>query len=103
MLLIARSRLHVSLADMGRASARAFGGVGISINEPTTVLELEEARQIEVHGLESLDEEARIDTAAIIARLQPVLGGRGFKAVLRSAPPQHVGFGSKTSLSLGLV
>jgi beta-ribofuranosylaminobenzene 5'-phosphate synthase len=102
-MLTARPRLHISLADMGHASARAFGGIGFSIDQPSTVLEFGQCDRIELQGLERLDEEAIHDVHQLAGRLKSALGGVGFRVIIQSTPPQHVGFGSKTSLLLGLI
>jgi predicted sugar kinase len=57
MYIIARPRIHVSLADMGSASLPAFGGIGFSIEHPLTVFQFEPCDRMEIHGLEALDEE----------------------------------------------
>jgi len=103
MHIIARPRLHVSLADMGYASIRAFGGIGFSIEEPLTVFEFEHCRGIEVHGLEVLDDEGRADLTEVIERIRNDCRNLNFRAALKTAPPQHVGFGSKTALALALI
>src|SRR5712691_7622871 len=103
MHIVARPRIHVSLADMGFASLRAFGGIGFSIEEPLTVFEFEQGSGIEIHGLEVLDEEGRADLTQVIERMRNGRGELHFRAALKAAPPQHVGFGSKTALSLALV
>src|SRR5690349_3460625 len=104
MYIVARPRIHVSLADMGFASLRAFGGIGFSIEEPLTVIQLDECRGLKIEGFELLDEEARADLDQLIERIRNDLGQQlQFRASLKLAPPQHVGFGSKTTLSLALL
>jgi beta-ribofuranosylaminobenzene 5'-phosphate synthase len=103
MHLIARPRIHVSLADMGFASLRAFGGIGFSIEQPLTVFQFDQCSGIEIDGLEVLDEEGRADLNQVIERMKSDRGELHFRAVLKTAPPQHVGFGSKTALALGLI
>ena len=44
MHIIARPRIHISLADMGYASLRSFGGVGFSLDCEPTVVEFEPYR-----------------------------------------------------------
>jgi beta-ribofuranosylaminobenzene 5'-phosphate synthase len=102
MRIVAHARLHLSLADMGYASARSFGGVGFSITHPCTTLDLKRHEKVELDGLHRLDEEARNELTAIANRLRARVSG-GFRMKLDSSPPQHVGFGTKTSLSLGLI
>jgi beta-ribofuranosylaminobenzene 5'-phosphate synthase len=103
MYIIARSRIHISLADMGFASLRASGGIGFAIEQPLTVFQFEECSGLEIYGLESLDDEGRADLAQVLERMKHDRGQMHFRAVLRAAPPQHVGFGSKTALSLALI
>jgi beta-ribofuranosylaminobenzene 5'-phosphate synthase len=103
MRIITRPRIHVSLADMGFASLRAFGGIGFSIEQPLTVLQFEQCDRVEIEGLQVLDEEGRADLTQVIERIRNDQGELRFRAVLREAPPQHVGFGSKTALSLALI
>jgi beta-ribofuranosylaminobenzene 5'-phosphate synthase len=103
MHIIARPRIHVSLADMGFASLRSFGGIGFSIEEPLTVFQFERCTELVVHGLEVLDEEGRADLTQVIERMKHEKAELHFRAVLKSAPPQHVGFGSKTALCLALI
>jgi beta-ribofuranosylaminobenzene 5'-phosphate synthase len=103
MHIVARPRIHVSLADMGFASLRAFGGIGFSIEQPLTILQFERCNRLEIHGLEVLDEEGRADLTEVVERMKHEQGEMHLRAVLKSAPPQHVGFGSKTALSLALI
>lgn len=103
MHIIARPRIHVSLADMGFASLRAFGGIGFSIEKPLTVFQFEQCSGIEIHGLEVLDDEGRADLIQVIERMKNDRGELRFRALLKSFPPQHVGFGSKTALALALI
>jgi beta-ribofuranosylaminobenzene 5'-phosphate synthase len=103
MHIVARPRIHVSLADMGFASLRSFGGIGFSIERPLTVFKLEQCSGVELCGLETLDEEGRADLIQVTERMKHDQGNMHFRAVLKAAPPQHVGFGSKTALSLALI
>jgi beta-ribofuranosylaminobenzene 5'-phosphate synthase len=103
MHIVARPRIHVSLADMGFASLRSFGGIGFSIEQPLTVFQFEPCNGVEIHGLEMLDEEGRVDLTQAIERMMNDRRGLKFRAVLRAAPPQHVGFGTKTALALALI
>jgi beta-ribofuranosylaminobenzene 5'-phosphate synthase len=103
MHIVARPRIHVSLADMGFASLRAFGGIGFSIEQPLTVFQFEQCSGIEIQGLEALDDEGRADLIEVVERMKNDREGLCFRAVLKLSPPQHVGFGSKTALALGLI
>lgn len=103
MHIVARPRIHVSLADMGFVSLRAFGGVGFSIEQPLTVFQFEPHGGAEIHGLEVLDDEGQADLAQVIERIKRSQPELRFRAILKTAPPQHAGFGSKTTLSLALI
>jgi beta-ribofuranosylaminobenzene 5'-phosphate synthase len=103
MHIVARPRIHVSLADMGFASLRAFGGIGFSIEQPLTVFQFEQCSGIEIRGLQVLDEEGRADLTQVIERMKNDQGEMHFRVILKEVPPQHVGFGTKTSLALALV
>jgi beta-ribofuranosylaminobenzene 5'-phosphate synthase len=103
MHIIARPRIHVSLADMGFASLRAFGGIGFAIEQPLTVFQFEQCTAPEIYGLEVLDEEGQADLIQVIERMRNDREELHFRAVLKAAPPQHVGFGSKTALALALI
>jgi beta-ribofuranosylaminobenzene 5'-phosphate synthase len=103
MHIVARPRIHVSLADMGFASLRTFGGIGFSIEQPLTILQFEQCSGLEIRGLEVLDEEGRADLTQVIERMTDDRGELHFRAVLKATPPQHVGFGSKTTLALALI
>jgi beta-ribofuranosylaminobenzene 5'-phosphate synthase len=103
MHIVARPRLHLSLADMGYVSSRVFGGIGFAVDAPPTVFQFEQAECVELHGLDALDDEGRNDLFQVAERLKFTQLNCGFRAFLVSAPPQHVGFGSKTSLALSLL
>lgn len=103
MHIIARPRLHISLADMGFVSLRSFGGVGFSIESPMTVFEFEHYDGVAINGIDQLDEEAKSAVNEIVRRMKHVGDRLAFRAVLKCSAPQHVGLGSKTSLALSLI
>ncbi len=88
---------------MGYVSPRVFGGIGFSIEHPVTVFQIEQSDKVAIHGLDKLDREARDDLNHLVHRMKEVQGNTTFRVVLKSSPPQHVGFGSKTSLALALI
>jgi beta-ribofuranosylaminobenzene 5'-phosphate synthase len=103
MQLTAYPRIHVGLADMGFASQRAFGGVGFAINYSTTVTDFDFSEKFILSGTEQLDEVACLDLGRVLEHLQGIPGVRPFRANILRHAPQHVGFGSKTSLALSLI
>src|ERR1700734_3657940 len=103
MQLTAYPRIHVGLADMGFASQRAFGGVGFAIEHPTTVVDFAPSDVFRLSGVEQLDEVGRLDLDHIFENIKKPSGVRPFHAMILRHPPQHSGFGSKTSLALSLI
>jgi beta-ribofuranosylaminobenzene 5'-phosphate synthase len=101
--IIARPRIHISLADMGYASLRSFGGVGFSLDCEPTVVEFEPCRDVKIDGTEVLDTRARLELSELVERLRTVREKVGFRAIIKSVPRQHVGLGSKTSLALSII
>lgn len=85
---------------MGTATPRQYGGVGITIERPVTVVEALRADRLILDGLEGVDEEGRIDVEKAMWRLCRRLGSLRVRASLLEMPSQHVGLGTKTSLVL---
>jgi beta-ribofuranosylaminobenzene 5'-phosphate synthase len=100
--VIAGARIHISLADMGFASARAFGGVGFMIDRPKIRIHLQFSRSLEWHGFEALDETAQQECRSLG---QGIVAKAETGAIIRlhEHTPQHVGLGSKTALRLSLI
>jgi beta-ribofuranosylaminobenzene 5'-phosphate synthase len=87
------SRLHLSLIDMNGGLGRVDGGIGIALKEPSFEITFEKAAS--VSGVEG---EAR----EIAERVCAQIGIPGARVGINSSIPDHVGFGSKTQLSLGI-
>jgi beta-ribofuranosylaminobenzene 5'-phosphate synthase len=85
---------------MGFVSHRAYGGLGFTLNRPETAVRLEKSNDRRLIGFERLGDDATEDVNRLLQRFTPALGDNGFQITLESCPPQHVGFGSKTSLLL---
>lgn len=92
----AGSRIHISLADMGRASPRAYGGIGFMVDRVSGVLEI---RQSDTPALQAgtLDRQTHRELLELVTTL--VHGEKAAVSVtVREHAPQHVGFGTKTAL-----
>jgi beta-ribofuranosylaminobenzene 5'-phosphate synthase len=98
----ARPRIHTGLVDLAGVSDRSFCGVGFSISGPITTWHVEEATVTVVKGISQLDSAARVNIDRVVELLN-TMSVSGFSATLESSPPQHVGFGTKTSLLLSLI
>jgi beta-ribofuranosylaminobenzene 5'-phosphate synthase len=95
------SRLHFGMLGWGPAAARQFGGLGLMIEEPAIALTAELAGAPSVQG-------------PLADRAQRILGSLGNRFVelgipvrpvrirIVEAPPEHVGLGVGTQLSLAI-
>jgi beta-ribofuranosylaminobenzene 5'-phosphate synthase len=97
-----RPRIHTGLIDLAGVSDRRFCGVGFSISGPSTTWHVEEAADVRLNGISNLDHLALSDIETVVNTLKAISVG-GFSATLESSPPQHIGFGTKTSLLLSLI
>ncbi|RPJ53991.1 MAG: DUF98 domain-containing protein [Methanobacteriota archaeon] len=96
----APSRLHVALIDMSGSLGRVDGGIGITIDEPRTVIEVRRSNRLEVRGCgEEMAE--RVRTAAK-ATLHHLGLPEGAEIILHSMTGQHKGLGSGTSVALSV-
>ena len=104
------SRLHLTLIDMNGAYGRIDGGVGITIENPQLVLEVESITKDDVEivfseskNLSNLKEDyiKRILSAA--TKMKQFLGiNHGFKFTVKKVFLSHSGLGSGTQLSLAV-
>ncbi|GIF67792.1 hypothetical protein Ais01nite_58270 [Asanoa ishikariensis] len=99
VVVSAPARLHIGLLDVGHATSRTFGGIGLMITDPSTQVRVEPADATWVSGAD-----VRPETRELIRqRLGDLMADIGLPPVrveIISCPPEHVGFGSKTSLVL---
>lgn len=90
--------MHISLLDLGHATDRAYGGLGIALERPQTTLRGRKASRLTLEGFESSDEAA---VRAALMRLRGVLHTELHGEVgLVESPPSHVGLGSRTAVVL---
>ena len=101
--IVAHHRIHVGLADMGFASQRAYGGVGITIGRPCTIVELTPAEEMAFEGFESIEPRVRTRITEICASMLNKANVGGFRVVLRTVAAEHVGFGTTTTLVLAVI
>jgi beta-RFAP synthase len=95
------SRLHFGLLGWGPGSRRQFGGLGLMIHAPCIELEAEPAGRVHVEGPLS----TRVQ--GLVACLSERLAMSGVRLPpvrirVRRAPPEHVGLGVGTQLSLAV-
>jgi beta-ribofuranosylaminobenzene 5'-phosphate synthase len=93
-------RLHLGLLDVGNATARRYGGCGFALDFPAPLIEAEANDSTELVGFEPIDQRAR---AGILDALQHLVADYP-KATARlhliDCPPQHIGLGTTTCLTL---
>jgi beta-ribofuranosylaminobenzene 5'-phosphate synthase len=91
------ARLHLGFLDPSGGSGRHFGGLGLPLSEPETVVTLSRAVETTVTGPES------DRAAAHLATLARRLGIRAqHRLVIEKAIPRHAGLGSGTQIALAV-
>lgn len=91
------ARLHLGLIDMNGDLGRMFGGLGVGIDHPNIIVEVQNAENFSVKGKEA-------ELASILAKrflsiyqIQPKVQINVFEAI-----PAHIGLGSGTQFSLAI-
>lgn len=101
LLLRTPGRLHFGLLGWGPAAGRQFGGLGLMLEKPGIAMTVEPADRLEVRG----------PLSGRVLRVLGLLGDRvGAQAIpippvsirMLEAPPEHVGLGVGTQLSLAV-
>ena len=94
----ATARLHLGFIDLHGGLGRIFGSLGVSIDKPVCVVELQRKKEgLLITG----EEKERVRTLA--ERMVSHLGNnKGFQLTVWESIPKHVGLGSGTQLSLAV-
>ncbi len=87
------SRIHMTLIDMNGSLGRVDGGIGITLEEPSIVLEARLADTVEVSGDPELNERMR-------KACETILPGRGIDIQIKKSYWNHIGLGSGTQAAL---
>jgi len=104
------SRLHISLLDLNGSLGRIDGGVGLTLNKPSLVLEMKEKGtgvHVEFIDHKNLskdsigDYEDKISTSAI-KMMEHLRIDKGLTFTVHENFPSHSGLGSGTQLSLAV-
>jgi beta-RFAP synthase len=99
----APARLHMGMLDASGDGPRRFGGLGVAVRRPATVVEAEAA--VEPGGSGELTVEGPESQRArrVAERCRAALGdGPGARVRVLEAIPAHVGLGSGTKLALAV-
>jgi beta-ribofuranosylaminobenzene 5'-phosphate synthase len=95
-------RVHVGLIDLAGATPRRYGGAGFILDWSPVEVSVSRSRQLLLSS-KLLDRRGQTDVAAAIARLGQVRPSNPAKIVIRHIPPQHVGLGTKTAVTLAVL
>ena len=93
----AAARLHMGMLDASGDGRRRFGGLGVAVRRPATVVEATESDDVTTEGPDA-------DRALAVARrVRAALGDvPGARIRVVEAIPPHVGLGSGTKLALAV-
>ena len=96
--ITARARLHFGFLDLSRGGgSRQFGGMGLALQAPCTVLRIDKGPGLEILG----DRTGRVESLA--ARVHEALELRPrLRLEIEESIPEHVGLGSGTQMALAL-
>lgn len=102
--VVAPSRLHFGLFHVPpggepEAGKRAFGGVGLMVNQPGVVVDLRPAESWQFEG--TLASRAQVFATRFMLSL-PEERRRGFQVLVERCPAEHTGLGVGTQLGLAV-
>ena len=92
------ARLHLGMMAFGSPQVRSFGGVGVMVDRPGTVLRVRRAARFEARGPQA-------ERAVMFARACAQAWGLHDAACaieVMAAPRSHVGLGSGTQMGMGV-
>jgi beta-ribofuranosylaminobenzene 5'-phosphate synthase len=94
-------RLHMALLDLGHATPRRYGGIGVTLNGPILEVSAHSSDRNRVEAADALlDERALLDLDRIVSGAISEEALPTTCILVQRMPPQHVGLGSKTALLL---
>ena len=101
------ARIHFGLFSVGELVERKFGGVGLMIAQPRTIITARESESLNIIGSEAdaCRKALSIWFSNLTTELQGELGIQSVDSIpanleIKSCPPRHCGFGSGTQLAL---
>ena len=94
-------RVHLTLIDVAGITYRRYGGIGFAIEILPIEVESTLSVSNELTFQDTPDARDETDASKLLDRLTEILRAK-FAVRVRSLPPQHVGFGSKTALLLAI-
>ena len=107
MIIKAPSRIHMSLIDLNGSYRRVDGGIGLALQEPQFILEIEKAEDdITIEFAETIDDDDAIVECMIkipdaAKKTMDYFNiDSGFKFKVHQTYPPHSGFGSGTQIAV---
>ena len=101
------ARIHFGLFSVGEIVERKYGGIGLMIAKPRTVITASKSESLKITGLQTGACRGALSTwfNNLSIELKGELGIETFDAIpvnleIKSCPPRHCGFGSGTQLAL---
>jgi beta-ribofuranosylaminobenzene 5'-phosphate synthase len=88
------ARLHFGFLNLSLAHQRLYGGLGVGLDEPRTVVAAEPATEVDCPDA---------DARAYVERTVEALDVPGAAVAVESALPRHAGLGSGTQLALAVL
>lgn len=101
--IIASSRIHIGLLDLGRVTQRTFGGLGFMLEVPAVEVAAQPSSDIALSCPRGMQGATRQYLASRIQRLVAAFPGSGVRIQIKTHIPEHVGLGSKTSTTLAVL
>ncbi|MEM1845437.1 MAG: hypothetical protein QW558_01905 [Desulfurococcaceae archaeon] len=89
------SRLHLGFYNFNRENI-AYGGIGLAIDNPNIELIISKNNRLEIVN------ETNIELNDVVEKTVNTLEISGFKLIVKSAIPRHIGLGSTTQLLLAI-
>jgi len=93
----APARLHLGLIDLGGELGRIFGGLGVAINRPNVILEVQPSQSLIVEGEKSDSVKILVKRFLKKYHIEPKV-----TVNVKQTIPEHVGLGSGTQLALAV-
>lgn len=94
------SRIHITLTDLTGSCARVDGGVGITLDEPSIVLEAERSKDITVVGEAGAAGENADRALTAAQAVKEYFGLGGARLSIRGGYNLHVGLGGGTQMGI---
>lgn len=97
------ARIHFGQLDLNGSLGRIYGGTGIAINKPYTLIKLEKNKKIIIEGLKK--EKKKIIIKNFLNKLKKrklIDKNYGVKIIIEKLLPEHSGLGSGTQFGLAL-